>query len=368
MKKWIKIILAVLLALCLTACRESDEAKYARAGKLLDEGKYEEAAKLFGETGSYEGSARMAVYAGAVAAGESGDYRSAISGFQTLGDFLDCSGMITYYTARQYESMATDVDWSPLIMAAETYDRIERFRDSADRAENCRRTVYDEAVRLAELGQYAESLEMLSDLRDYEDSRDLRRYYEAFWFEQENRYAEASRSFAGLGDYRDAKEQATEVLKRGYLQADAQERLGKQEAAYRIFINLAEEDYEDSFERANKPYYELGMALRAEKKWADAIAAFEHAGTYSDAETQAKETRYMQALDKREQQNWDAAIGIFEALGDYRDSTTVQINETNYQRADALEKAGETEEAYKIFKSLGRYGDAEERAKKLTGQ
>ena len=45
-----------------------------------------------------------------------------------------------------------------------------------------------------------------------------------------------------------------------------------------------------------------------------------------------------------------------------------RVMETNYQRADALEKAGETEEAYKIFKSLGRYGDAEERAKKLTGQ
>ena len=364
MKKWVLVALVIMLTFCLTACQESNESKYNRAGKLLTEGKYDEAVKLFDEISTYEDASKMAMYGKAIAAAESGDYKSAFSSFQALGDYKDCPMMITYYTARQYEGQATDVNWSPRIMAAETYDTIALFLDSKERAENNRKTVYDSAVHLAELQQYSESMEMLSALRDYEDSALLRRYYEAFNLEQEDKFTEASRAFAGLEDYKDSKDQAVEVLKRGYQEADGQERLGKQEEAYRIFMNLAECEYEDSFERANKPYYDLGMSLRAEKKWPDAIAAFEHAGKYSDAETQVKETKYMQAFDKREQHNWDAAIEIFTALGDYKDSTTVQINETNYQRADALEKEGKQEEAYKLFISLGRYGDSFTRANK----
>ena len=94
--------------------------------------------------------------------------------------------------------------------------------------------------------------------------------------------------------------------------------------------------------------------------WAE---AFERAGTYSDAEAQAKETRYMQAEYKREQQNWDEAIAIFTELGNYKDSTTVQINETLWQKALALEAAGEQEAANELFKSLGRYQNAYERVK-----
>ena len=367
MSKWKKslaVVLLIILALCLTACQESNESKYKRADKLLTEGKYDEAIKVFDELGTYEDSSKLSMYAKAITAAENGDYKSAITGFQALGDYKDCPMMITYYTARQYESQATDTNWSPRIMAAEAYDTVALFLDSKDRAENNRKTVYDGAVHLANLKQYYESMEMLSALRDYEDSALLRRYFEAFNLEQENKFTEASRAFAALDDYKDSKDQAAEVLKRGYQEADAQERLGKQEESYQIFMNLAESEYEDSFERANKPYYDLGMSLRAEKKWPDAIRAFEHAGTYSDAETQVKETKYMQACDKREQHNWDAAIEIFTVLGDYKDSTTVQINETNYQRADALEKEGKQEEAYKLFVSLGRYGDSFVRANK----
>ena len=364
MKKPLLVILALALAFCLTACQESDESKYSRANKLLNEGKYDDAVKLFDEISTYEDASKMSMYAKAIAAAENGDYKSALQSFKTLGDYKDCPMMITYYSARQYEEQATDVNWSPRIMAAESYDSVGRFLDSKDRAENCRRTVYDEAVRLAELKQYSESMEMLSALRDYEDSALLRRYYEAFSLEQEDKFTEASRAFAALEDYKDSKEQAVEVLKRGYQEADAQERLGKQEEACRLFLNLAESEYEDSFERASKPYYDLGISLRAGKNWADAIRAFEQAGAYSDAETQVKETKYMQACEKREQHNWDAAIELFTALGDYKDSTTVQINETNYQRADALEKEGKQEEAYKLFISLGRYGDSFARANK----
>ena len=362
LKKILAVVLLTALAFCMTACRESNESRYNRTDKLLAEGKYDEAVKLLDEIGPYGDASKTAMYAKAVSSAENGEYKTAFSAFRQLGNYRDCPLMITYYTARQYEDQATDVNWTPRLLAAETYDTVALFRDSRERAENCRKTVYSQAVAYAGTEQYVQSTEMLSALRDYEDSELLRRYYEAFSLEQENRFTEASRSFAALGNYRDSEKQAEEVLKRGYQKADAQERTGRQETAWEIFTNLG--DYLDSFERANKPYYELGMSLREKENWVDAAAAFEHAGTYSDAEIQVKETKYMQALAKREQRNWDGAIEIFTALGDYRDSTTVQINETNYQRADALEKSGDQEAAYQLFMSLGRYGDSFARANK----
>ena len=361
-KQWIIIILLMMVLFCLSACQESNESKYNRANKLMTEGKYEESVKLFDEISTYEDSSKMAMYGKAIAAAESGDYKKAFSSFNALGDFKDCPMMITYYTARQYESQATDTNWIPRLQAAETFDTVALFLDSAERAEKCRKTVYDMAVAYAAKKQYAQSMEMLAALHDYEDSELLRRYYEAFDLEQNNKFTEASRSFRALGDYKDSTEQAAEVLKRGYQAADALEKSGDQEAAYEIWIGLGE--YSDSFARANKSQYDLGVTLRDEKQWDEAVAAFEHAGTYSDAETQVKETKYLQALDRREKQNWNGALEIFRQLGDYKNSSTTQISETRYQKADALEKSGDQEAAYEIWIDLGDYNDSFARANK----
>ena len=42
MKRLLAVIIIAVVAVCLTACQESNEAKYNRAGKLMTEGKYEE--------------------------------------------------------------------------------------------------------------------------------------------------------------------------------------------------------------------------------------------------------------------------------------------------------------------------------------
>ena len=361
MKKLTAIVLAVLFCFCLASCRESNEAKYQRAGKLMAEGRYEEAVRVCEEAGDYEDAGRMAAYGKAVMAAEAGDYPTALSAFSSLGDYKDSPTMVTYYTARQYESQATETNWSPRAIAADTYDRIAFFRDSAERAEQCRRTLYEEAVHLAETEQYGLSIERLKAIPLYEDSTLLRQYYEAFRLEQEDRFSEACAAFLALGEaYRDAADQAEAVQKRGYDKADAYERAGNQEAARLIFEDLG--GYGDAAERAGKPYYDLGVSLRNEKRWVDAVNAFLAAGSYGDAEEQVKETRYLQAIDRRGQQNWDGAIEIFTELGDYKDSATVQIDETIYQKADALEKDGDPEAAYELFMSIDRYRDAYARA------
>ena len=55
-KKFLAVVLLIILALCLTACQESNESKYNRANKLLTEGKYDEAIKVFDELGTYDDS------------------------------------------------------------------------------------------------------------------------------------------------------------------------------------------------------------------------------------------------------------------------------------------------------------------------
>ncbi len=356
-KQWIIIILLMMVLFCLSACQESNESKYNRANKLMTEGKYEESVKLFDEIGTYEDSTKMAMYGKAIAAAESGDYKKAFSSFNALGDFKDCPMMITYYTARQYESQATDTNWIQRLQAAETYDTVALFLDSAERAEKCRKTVYDKAVAYAATKQYAQSMEMLAALHDYEDSELLRRYYEAFDLEQNNKFTEASRTFRALGDYRDSTEQAAEVLKRGYQAADALEKSGDQEAAYEIWIGLGE--YNDSFARANKPYYDLGVTLREEKKWDEAVAAFAHSRNYDDSADQILMTRYAEGISKREAQEWDAAVQAFEQAGNYED-TAKQIQATRYLEGEAKRRAKDWDGARDAFAKAGNYSDAAE--------
>ena len=355
------IAILVICVLCLSACQESTEAKYERAQKLLIEAKYFEASSLFDEISTYADSSRMSMYTKAIALGENGDIDAAISNFKALGDFKDSPMMITYYTGRQYENQAKADNWSPWITAAEYYDMVGFFLDSKTRAENCRKRVYDAAVRMAGNGEYGQSIQMLETLGTFSDSENLKQYYAAAKLEQEEKYAEASAAFTALGDYKDAAAQARLALKRGYEKGETLEKAGKQEEACAVFASLG--DYEDASERACKPYYDLGIAKREEKDWYAAIRAFELAGDYSDAATQILETRYQQAEYKRDQQNWEEAIRLFRELDEYKDSA-LQANETYYRQADALEQKGDQEGAYDLFVSLGRYKDSYERAHK----
>ena len=138
MKKTAVLLLMLMLTLVvMTSCQESIETKYTNAQTLMAEGKYAEAAERFEALGSYEEASKLAIYCKAAAAGESGDYDTAFSGFRGLGEYKDSRMMLDYYTARSYE----DGNWQNKLRAAAMYAQNSLFRDSAGRAENCRRAV-----------------------------------------------------------------------------------------------------------------------------------------------------------------------------------------------------------------------------------
>ena len=142
-------------------------------------------------------SLRETLYAKASEWMSHGDYEAAASGFEALGDWGESLLLQKYCQAAALEEQTSYVE------AAECYDEIPEFRDSAARAESARAQAYQAA----------------SDLRDHGD-------YEA-----------ASEAFAALGSYRDAEEQRDGVLAMGvrtFLQS------GEYSAALQRFAGLAD--------------------------------------------------------------------------------------------------------------------------------
>ena len=354
--RWLAFVLALLFALSpVSALQESMDAKYNHAHELLAEGKYEEAIRAFDEISYYSDSSKMAMYARAIAAAEGGDYTLAKETFTLLGDYKDCPYMIIYYNGRHYESQASGSNWKFWLSAADNYDTLLLFRDSRERAGNCRLSVYNEAVARADAGQYDQSIEILDALHYYSDSSLLIKYYQAFLMEQQGSYSEASEAFAGLGNYKDSAEQTQAVLKRAYEKADAAEKAGNQEEAYTIFMNI--KNYEDSYDRACKPYYDLGLSKRGQGDWEGAVAAFSRVRKYSDSETQILATRYMEGKAKLAEKDWEDAVAAFKAAGEYNDAAT-QILETRYQEGIAKREARDWDGAVAAFKAAEGYSDA----------
>ena len=295
-RSWMVLMLTVLSVFLLTGCQESDKSKYERAQSLMAKGSYSEAADVFDKLGSYEESTRLSMYCKAAAAGESGDFDTAFSTFTLLGDYKESQFMIIYYQARQYEQTVesgTWINWRNWISAANLYDTLVVFRDSKDRAESCRKSAYNHAVKMAEGGDYETAITILDSLGTYSDSVQLRQYYNAFQIEGTGDYSRASNLFSSLGTYKDSDKQITLVLQRGYEVAEKLESLGEQQSAIEVFNNLG--DYSDSQNRISKIYYDQGVDHRNNQEWDLAVQLFTQAEGYNDASTQILETRYQEA-------------------------------------------------------------------------
>ncbi|MBE5790168.1 MAG: hypothetical protein E7325_11095 [Clostridiales bacterium] len=367
-KKIVMLLVLVLVVVLVSGCQESDKSKYEKAQSLMAKGEYTEAAEAFDGLGSYEDSSKLSMYCKAAAAGENGDYDVAFSTFELLGDYKESKFMITYYKARQNEAGVIDgtwINWGKLLTAAEQYDSLALFRDSKDRAEACRKSAYDYAVKWAENGQYSDAIRVLTELGNYSDSSFLKQYYEAFKLEQSKDYVGASAKFAEISTFKDAKKQKDLVLQRGYDYASSLETDGDQMGAYTVFMSLG--DYNDSFERACKPYYLLGETYRSNKEWDKAVEAFTQAGTYSDSATQINATRYAEGESKREAKDWNGAVKAFEAAGEYEDSAT-QILETRYMEGEDKRDAKKYDEAITVFSTIRDYKDASVQEKECIYQ
>ena len=381
------ILLFVLALALLSACSEGEKQKYESAQSLMAQRKYAQAAEKFASLGSYEDASRLAIYCKAAAAGESGDYATCFRGFENLGDYRDSVMMLAYYEARQYQ----DGGWYDKLLAAGMYEKNILFLDSKERAEACRKTVWDEAMDLRKRGAILSAIERLEVLGSY---RGAAGEIPALWYEQGKNlrnlgeWNEAVEAFRRAGTYQDAAEQikatryaegqammtaqlweqaewalgeimdysdaAEKCRKARYSRAEAEETAGNQRKASLLFAGLG--DYADAAERAWKPYYEEGLALREAGDYDGAVTAFQMASDTSNPRIVFPSSRT--AGDRQIQD----AVSTLDSTGTGRAGAAAEIPATRYAKAEALEAAGDRSGAERIFVSLGDYADAKARA------
>ena len=205
--RWFAFVLALLFALSpVSALQESMDAKYNHAHELLAEGKYEEASQAFEAINTYEDSSKLSMYAKALVAAESGDYEVALTSLAALGEYKDCPLQITYYSARQHESQGSADYWNQWILAAETYDGLGLFRDSRERAGNCRESVYNVGIQMREAGDWDGAVNVFSHLGVYSDTvtQILETYYlQAKYYCDAGKYSEAYKTYQRIVGYKD---------------------------------------------------------------------------------------------------------------------------------------------------------------------
>ncbi len=181
MKKRVLLLSLVLAMLCAgwnsfaETAEESLEAMYRNAQLLLSRNRFAEAAEAFSELGGYEESARLAMYCKAADAGENGNYNDAFDAFEALGDFKDSRMMLTYYHGRMYEHEADDTGkgiaaCENLYEAVCAYRSVLFFRDSHDRAESCKRRMYEIAMTEQEAGDLSFAVVIFRSLGEYRDA------------------------------------------------------------------------------------------------------------------------------------------------------------------------------------------------------
>jgi len=104
--------------------------------------------------------------------------------------------------------------------------------------------------------------------------------------------------------------------------------------------------------------YTKGLEYQADKKYEEAIEAFEKSNGYKDADIQIKETYYLEANDFLVKEKYDMAINIYNTIYDYKDSKE-KICEAYYIQANELKEDENYRNALELYRKAGQYKDSE---------
>lgn len=284
LKRIFATILFMMMAMLLTACDFSDHT-YNKAQELLSKGNYTEAAEKFESLGSYEDASYLAIYCKACALCEAGDFKSGIAALNSLGDFKDCAYRVSYYTARSWDDRSVDTtvyEW--MEQAKSIYNENPLYLDSAERIaalderiSEAKITLYLEAEKIAENGQFEEAIDCFERLDGYAYSKKYITYCGIRIDEDsltdsstpETVYAIATRylDLAASVRFLDCADRADALIAKVYDTAVALMNEEKYSEAYDAFLVLNE--YKDSIEQAES-IHEKAIA----DKWANGEVGF----------------------------------------------------------------------------------------------
>ena len=332
------LVLAFLMLFVLTAC-SGPEATYKKAQNLLSKGNYTEAAEKFAGLGSYEDAAALTIYCKACALCEEGNFEQGITAFETLGDYKDCQMRISYYTARSWDAISigtTEFEWmqkaksiyseNPLYL-----DSTERVTELDTRIGTAMKTLYDDAITMAEAGQYSTAIATFERLGNYNDSESCITYYNiraeedalSESIDQDAVIAVATR-YSDMGAFFDCYDRsaalvlkADEIVATRYDDVDALIAARKCNEAEQILSSFG--NYGN--EKIPEKYYAIGEQYLVDGKWNEAINAFEKSNG-DDAAERASVAYYENATALMQAGKNAEALLAYRKAGDYLDAKT----------------------------------------------
>ena len=275
MKKALSFLMlfSLLLSVLLSGCSGAEDRAWQKGQKALAEENYGDAVSAFEKAGSVQDAEKLLSYSQASLCLEKGDYAGAEEGFRMLGDFKDCVLMSSYCCAREREQTAfsaadADEAVSACADAYQIYTGLTLFRDSDDRAGNCRELLYSNATEWMDLGRYEAAASAFSALGGWQDSAGLEKYCRASALEGQGSYAAAAKLYSEIPEYLDSGTRADSAYEQAYQHAADLREQGDYEAAIDAFSELG--DYRDA-----KEQIEATTVLR--------IRSLLRAGAYAEA-------------------------------------------------------------------------------------
>ena len=251
-------------------------------------------------------------YDEAVVLMENGQYEDAYNAFVALGDYSDSGDRIQQVEANRYFDNG---DYSQVDSIYATLP--EQYQDHAGDL----KTLYNDAVKLLEAGEYDAAIAAFTQLGSYSDSADMIpecTYQNAVALAENGEYLLAAQKYETILDYKDSREQHYQLAIR--VMAD-----GDYEAAANLFDIT--DSYSDSIAQASECRRQITLSNAAN---------YESEGNYESAykeyslanETdKMSETAYQAALIKLSANDYEQAIEWFEKAGyDYSDTKEQVLN------------------------------------------
>ena len=191
----------------------------------------------------------------------------------------------------KYKSAESAMEEKSFDEAYEGFTALKGFSDSEEKAVEA---LYQKAVWLRESGSLAEAADAFERVGDYQDSaeqavrcRNEDAYLKAKALLAGGEYEEAARAFTQLGGYADSADLALEAI---YELGRAQMAEGAYDEASQTFVGLG--DYADSADLTVRSIYEKGVSLFQAGEYREAYKVFEGLGDYEDSKAKVSEAMY----------------------------------------------------------------------------
>lgn len=163
------------------------------------------------------------------------------------------------------------------------------------------RNRYENAVALAEAGNYSDAIIAFKELDTYADSKEKAvecEYNYALSLEKDGKFNEAKAAFEALGDYGDSTTRAQACA---YSEAKKELENKNFRNATKLFMDLG--DYGDSKEMVKECSYQNALSLLEKKEYKSAIEIFTAIRKYSDSAEKITEAKYLYITDNFDKDN-----------------------------------------------------------------